>query len=115
SRGMRKTRSGVFGAAILWSAVSGAVLATAAPAWCQAADAAVPASIKEDLKAAKSLSRAFQYAAGKIAPSVVHISSRSVLRGRDFFGQPLSRNVEGVGSGIVVTRDGYIITNNHVV
>ncbi|MBX3375996.1 MAG: trypsin-like peptidase domain-containing protein [Phycisphaeraceae bacterium] len=75
------------------------------------------ASVREDLKVARSLSRAFNHAATTIEPSVVHITefSRTVER-QGFFGP--AREVirpTGAGSGVIVTSDGYILTNHHVI
>ncbi|KQM09351.1 MAG: hypothetical protein AL399_02345 [Candidatus [Bacteroides] periocalifornicus] len=68
----------------------------------------------------------FINAAAVASPSVVHVRTRSYVeevnpyRGsiiEFFFGpQPnVRRPVEATGSGVVVARDGYIVTNNHVV
>ncbi len=47
----------------------------------------------------------------KVSPSVVHITS-TVLR-RDFLFGIVPQ--QGTGSGILVSRDGYVLTNNHVI
>jgi serine protease Do len=73
--------------------------------------------LQEDLKYAKSISRAFNHAATAIAPSVVHITELSkVYQQRGFFG-PVEAVVRptGAGSGVIVSADGYILTNNHVI
>jgi serine protease Do len=49
--------------------------------------------------------------ADKVGPSVVSITTRGEAT-RSFFG---TQAVEGAGSGIIITSDGYILTNKHVV
>ncbi|QQR53178.1 trypsin-like peptidase domain-containing protein [bacterium] len=49
--------------------------------------------------------------ATQLSPSVVSITSKTVARG--FFGY--SQEVEGAGTGMVLTADGLILTNRHVV
>ena len=48
----------------------------------------------------------------KVGPSVVNITTVKI-GGYDFFFRPVPQ--EGVGSGVILNSDGYIITNNHVI
>ena len=50
--------------------------------------------------------------AKKAAPSVVGVSTSVELRNSPFYG---NQTIQGVGSGVVLTEDGYILTNSHVV
>jgi serine protease Do len=48
--------------------------------------------------------------ANKLSPSVVNIKVKKITQG--FFQQ---QETEGVGSGVIFRKDGYILTNNHVI
>ena len=68
----------------------------------------------------------FTYAAENTVNAVVHISTEMQQKGSlfdyffqdpffNFFGQPQTRVYQAYGSGVILTQDGYIATNNHVV
>lgn len=52
----------------------------------------------------------------KVGPAIVGITNKSTVRQTDpFFGGTTEEEQEGYGSGIIVSDDGYIVTNNHVI
>jgi serine protease Do len=79
-----------------------------------------PVSLNAD---ATAFSQAFIEVAEKVTPSIVQITvvaETETDQQQDFFFFPfkdfeMPKEQLGSGSGIIVTEDGYILTNNHVV
>jgi len=88
-------------------------------------ESTVPAPVRE----APHPAEGYADAAGKALPSVVHIFTRKEVRSqrnpllddpifRHFFGDRLGQPQQptsGLGSGVIASQDGYILTNNHVI
>ncbi len=65
---------------------------------------------ESDIEILAAFNQAISSVAEEVKSSVVNI--RVTVKQEDFFGR--TREGEGVGSGVIFSSDGYIITNNHV-
>jgi len=86
------------------------------------------APVSDELKGLESLSKAFVQVSKEVSPSVVTINSEVVVKSRRnplmddeffryFFRIPEQEDQirRGLGSGVIVNSEGYILTNNHVI
>lgn len=93
----------------------------------------VPASYSKFANAASAMETDFTVAAELTVNAVVHVKTKTPMRTQQFgggfndpffeyfFGRPQQGQPketpmqEGSGSGVIITNDGYIVTNNHVI
>jgi Do/DeqQ family serine protease len=86
----------------------------------------VEAPVKEVPTDILSTQKAFSNVSKKVTPSVVNISTvsrKKIIQPffeanpffDDFFGGPQTRRNKSLGSGFIISKDGYIVTNDHVV
>ena len=68
-----------------------------------------------EIEAMDAYSRVVTSVAERVSPAVVNVSSTHEVRVRSRSGEPQTRERSGAGSGVVITPDGYILTNSHVV
>lgn len=62
----------------------------------------------------------FSNAAEKTVHAVVHVKNKTITQGPSnimdfFYGRSQPREMVGFGSGVIISPDGYIVTNNHVI
>jgi len=106
------------------------VVTTLKPEWLATRESPAPLIVKQAALPSDAAGRAGSYsdAVGKAAPAVVNISTSGVARNprhpfgddpvfRRFFGDTLDtpRRTSGLGSGVIVSPKGYVLTNNHVI
>ncbi|RLD30239.1 MAG: serine protease [Bacteroidetes bacterium] len=81
----------------------------------------VPVNYSSDNKSLAAESTIdFTFAAEKTINTVVHVKNTTVNSGQItledlFYGRRSQRQQIGTGSGVIISPDGYIITNNHVI
>lgn len=99
-----------------------AVLAACSPSSQSAAQTHLPAPTRGPPASAAAMRMSFAPVVKKAAPAVVNISSKRAVRQQvdpfwELFGigAPRDRIVGSLGSGVIVSPDGVIVTNNHVV
>jgi serine protease Do len=107
----------------------GALLALGGCASRAAAEAGGDGSPSHAIAAAEDLGRAFASVAKRVSPSVVSVRVESrpepvagsmdpfsfFGRGFRFRGAPDAQVQRGMGSGVIVRDDGYVLTNHHVI
>ena len=77
----------------------------------------IPSGTTTNLISLSNYSNTAVFAANKILPSIVGIQVTYTTTSTSFFsfGMPTTSEATATGSGIIISEDGYIVTNNHVI
>ncbi len=91
-------------------------------------DAKVPPPVEKPARELLATQQAFSEVSKKVTPVVVNIQAARIRRApdlgplfEDFFGElfkgypPAERQTKSLGSGVIISADGYILTNEHVI
>jgi len=77
----------------------------------------IPSGTTTNLVSLSNYSNTAVFAANKILPSIVGIQVTYTTTSTSLFGfgMPTTSEATATGSGIIISEDGYIVTNNHVI
>lgn len=77
----------------------------------------IPSGTTTNLVSLSNYSNTAVFAANKILPSIVGIQVTYTTTSNSIFGfgMPTTSEATATGSGIIISEDGYIVTNNHVI
>ena len=80
-------------------------------------ETSTPSGTTTNLISLSNYSNTAVFAANKILPSIVGIQVTYTTTTNSFFGfgMPVTSEATASGSGIIISEDGYIVTNNHVI
>lgn len=83
----------------------------------QTVQTSTPSGTTTNLISLSNYSNTAVFAANKILPSIVGIQVTYTTTSNSIFGfgVPLTSEATATGSGIIISEDGYIVTNNHVI